>query len=359
MKSLLVLLLVLLVQPLHAAGRIPMAAAQREALDIRVEVLRPVVSAWSMPYPANVVVPNAQLRVVSALQSGLLEALLVAEGEDVAKGQPLAVIQSPQLLEQQRNYLAALTRLELSNAGLKRDRQLYEEGIIAERRYLETRSDNIQIKTLVEQYRQILQLAGLGDQALKELARSRRLSSTLKVHSPMDAVVLAQLATPGQHLDVLEPIYRVGRLSPLWLEIHVPLDKLGATAAGTLVEVDGPGVKGRVITVGRMVHGADQGVLIRAQVDQGAELLRPGQFVQARIARSGETGDFRIPRAALVRNAGKAWVFVAAPDGFVPTPVEIRGEETNHLIIAGKLNPDDKVAISGTAALKSAWLGSE
>ncbi len=359
MKKTLVLLSVLLAGPLHAAGKIAIDPAQRAALDIRVESPQPVVSTWGMPFPAKVVVPNAQLRVVSALRAGLLEALLVAEGEEIVKGQPLAVIQSPQLLEQQRDYLAALTRLELSNAALKRDRQLHDEGIIAERRYLETRANNIQIKTRVEQHRQLLQLAGLGVDDLKILARERRLSSTLKIRSPMDAVVLDQLATPGQQVDALEPIYKVGQLSPLWLEIHVPLDKLGRSANGSLVEVDEPEVKGRIITVGRMVHEKDQGILVRAQVDEGAELLRPGQFVQVRIAQAEEAGSFRIPRAALVRSAGKTWVFLVVADGFSPTQVQIRSEERDYLIISGKLNSGDKLAISGTAALKSAWLENE
>ncbi len=359
MKRTAVLLSVFLAGPLGAAEKISIDPAQQQALDIRVEVLEPVASAWGMPYPASVVVPNAQLRVVSALQAGLLETLLVAEGEEIKKGQPLAVIQSPRLLEQQRDYLAALTRLELSDASLKRDRQLYEEGIIAERRYLETRSQNIQIKTHVEQYRQMLRLAGLNTADLERLARDRRLSSALTIRAPMDAVVLAQLATPGQQMGALEPIYRVGQLSPLWLEIHVPLDRLGKTAPGTRVEVDGLGVQGRIITVGRMVHGKDQGVLLRAQVDEGTERLHPGQFVQVKVARTGQSGEFRVPRAALVRSAGKAWLFTAEVDGFRPVPVEVRSEERGYLIVRGGLEPGGKIAISGTAALKSAWLEGE
>ncbi len=297
--------------------------------------------------------PNSQLRVVSAPQNGLLEALLVSEGETVEAGQPLAQIQSPQLLEQQSAYLEAMTRLQLARADYKRDKQLHKEGIIAERRYLETRSRLIQVETETERLRQSLNLAGMSEQALAELTKDRKLSGSLQVRSPLQGVVLEQIATPGQRLEMADPLYQVGQLSPLWLEIHVPLEKLAATAPGSLVRSDA--VSAKVITVGRMVHGADQGVLVRAEVTDGAELLRPGQFVQARLQGPQTTDLYRVPRAALVRSGGNSYLFVESPQGFSAEPVKVQAEETNHIIISGSFSSEARVVISGTAALKAAW----
>jgi len=338
---------------LEAGGQISLSAVQRDAFGIRSVAIERVESATSTAYPAKVVVPNAQLQVVSASQSGLLEALLVSEGESVKAGQPLAQIQSPQLLQQQSAYLEALTRLQLARADYKRDRQLKQEGIIAERRYLETRSRLTQEQTGVEQLRQSLSLAGMDEQALEELAKQRKLSGSLQVRSPLDGVVLEQLATPGQRLEMADPLYKVGQLSPLWLEIHVPLEKLGAIAPGS--QVSSGSVSARVITVGRMVHGADQGVLVRAEVTEGAQRLRPGQFVQANLI-GPDNGDlYRVPRAALVRSGGDSYVFVESPDGFETVPVEVQVEETAHIIISGEFAADARVATSGTASLKAAW----
>ncbi|MGD8931720.1 MAG: efflux RND transporter periplasmic adaptor subunit [Chromatiales bacterium] len=354
MKSILTSLLLMgLSLSLEAGSQISLSADQRDAFGIRTIAIERVESATSTAYPAKVVVPNAQLRVVSAPQSGLLEALLVSEGETVKAGQPLAQIQSPQLLQQQSAYLEALTRLQLARADYKRDRQLKQEGIIAERRFLETRSRLTQEQTSVEQLRQSLSLAGMDEQALADLAKQRKLSGSLQVRSPLDGVVLEQLATPGQRLEMADPLYQVGQLSPLWLEIHVPLEKLGAIAPGSRVHSGGIGA--RVITVGRMVHGADQGVLVRAEVTEGAERLRPGQFVQANLT-GPDNGDlYRVPRAGLVRSGGASYVFVETPDGFETVPVEVRVEETAHIIISGEFAADARVATSGTASLKAAW----
>lgn len=347
------LLLISLSWSLDAGTLVPMTASQRAAFAIQSTPIEKVQTATSAAYPAKVVVPNAQLRVVSAPQGGLLEALLVSEGEAVEGGQPLAQIQSPQLLEQQGAYLEAMTRLQLVRADYKRDSQLKKEGIIAERRFLETRSRLTQAETAVDQLRQSLTLAGMDKQALAELGKKRKLSGSLQVRSPLQGVILEQLATPGQRLEMADPIYQVGQLSPLWLEIHVPLEKLGATAPGSLVRSDS--IKAKVITVGRMVHGADQGVLVRAEVTDGTERLRPGQFVQVNLQGPETTDLYRVPRAALVRSGGDSYLFVETPEGFNAELVKVQAEETHHIIISGSFSADARVASSGTAALKATW----
>jgi len=356
MKRVLILALLCVVRTVYAGELISMTAAQQEALNIRSQTVEGVTEALSPAYPAQVVVPNAQLRVVSAPEEGLLAALFVAEGEAVTAGQAMAEIRSPGLVDQQGAYLAALTRLELVAGELKRDRQLHKDGIIAERRFLETQSSFTQARTETERLRQTLQLSGMPDADLERLARERRLSGSLIVRSPLDGVVLEQMATSGQRLDMASPLYRVGRLDPLWLEIHVPLDRLDDAAPGTGVRVEKPELEARVITVGQMVHGTDQGVLVRAEVAAAEGLLRPGQFIQARLERGSDEPLFRVPQSALVRNQGRTWVLVAGADGFRPRAVDVRAEEAGEVIVAGPLTVGDRVAVSGTATLKAAWL---
>ncbi len=510
-----------------AAPLIRVEASQQQALGLSSDTIEAVDYSWSNTFPAKVVVPNAQLRVVATPLGGLLESLLVSEGETVKKGQLVAIVHSQELLEKQSDYLDALTELNLYAAvrgqellekqseyldaltelnlysavrgqqllqqqsdyleslvelnlaatEMQRDRKLSKKGVISVQRFqestakfrqLKTRvqqfkqalalagmspaaidkltktkklapysiSRNVnthgarsqessvkyqQLQTRVERYKQALELAGMSQKAIKQLAQNQKLvvydqilrddkkqgkitnarktyqvslvkfrqlknrvehyrqvlilagmnsqaiqilnqqhimSPKLEVRSPLDGVVLEQMVTPGRQLETLAPIYKVGYLKPLWLEIHVPLDKLGDVKKNTRVKVVEAALDGRVITVGRMVHGADQGVLIRAAVKEGTDKLRPGQFVQARIASSGAQARsrFRIPRSALVRNEGGTWIFIKQSGGYQPVPIHIEKEEADTLVISGDLSTQVKVVVSGTAALKAIWL---
>lgn len=355
-NTILLLALVLIAAPVLAEERVAMTSKQRQAMGVRTAAVTEVSQSWSVAYPAQVQVPTAQLRVVSTPLSGLLESLLVAEGDAVKKGQKLATILSPELLDLQRSYLQALSELDLAHADWMRDRQLLEEGIIAERRYQTSNAQYVQVRTEVEQARQTLQLAGMDRKALKQLADERQLSGTLTVRSPIGGVVLERMATPGQRLNALDPLYRIGRLDPLWLDIHVPLEQLSLIAVGSTVRVAEPSVEGKVITIGRMVHGADQGVMVRAEVREDLEQLHPGQFVEVKLASGRAEHNYRVPLAALVRQDGKTWVFIARTDDFLVMPVVIQAEESNAVVVSAELQMGDQVVVSGTAALKAAWL---
>jgi len=356
MKIIIITSLLLASSVLHAQT-LTLDAAQRAAFGIETAPVQLATEALSKPYPAKVQVPNSQLRVLSAPLEGVVEALLVAEGESVEEGQTLARVRSQGLLELQATYLETSTRRALAAETLARDKKLYADGIVAKRRLLESQSAYHELSTAEERDRQSLLLAGLSENMLKELAREKTLSAVLEVKAPLSGVVLEQLATAGQRLAVSDPLYRIGQLSPLWIEVHVPLNALGTIAPGSRVRIAEGGIDAEVITVGRMVHGTDQGVLVRAEVRDGAEHLRPGQFVEAQISQGVSNGAFVVPAQAVVRMDSQDRVFVQRANGFELLTVEILSRERAVVVVRANLESSDSVVTSGTAALKAAWAG--
>ena len=330
---------------------------QIAAFGIETTAVQPVDQAMSKTFPAKVQVPNAQLMVLSAPLEGMVESVLVAEGSAVEQGQPLARIRSGRLLELQAAYLETRTRRQLAGETVSRDRKLRAEGIVAERRLLESEAAYRELRNAEARDHQALRLAGMTEEAIKQLARDQQLSASIEVRAPLSGVVLQQVATAGQRVAAADPLYRIGQLSPLWVEVHVPLESLGGVTPGSRVELPEQDIQARVITVGRMVHGTDQGVLVRAEVSEGADRLRPGQFVQARLYQGTGAPALRVPTAALVRNAGQDYVFVGRTDGFSAVPVTVVAREGGDVVIRGELPPDAVVATRGTAALKAAWAG--
>ncbi len=312
----------------------------------------------SLRFPARVTIPNEQLRIVNALQPGILEALLVGEGESVEKGQPLARVRSPALIEMQADYLEALAQLALAQSDLSRDRSLFDKGIIAKKRLTETQTRWREAKVAADQSRAALEIAGLSENDLAALRLDQRFILTLNIRSPLTGIVLQQLAKTGQQLESADPIYTVGWLNPLWLEIHAPREQATLFQPGDPVQVCDLGLEGELIAIGRRVHEADQGVLLRARIEQGTEQLLPGQFVEAQL-RTHNGGDnlYRVPRTAVIRSEQQAYVFVLGDGGFEVLPVAVINEETKHIVVRADLTKDAELAVTGTANLKAAWLG--
>lgn len=363
MKRTLLVVTIFLIQSLLPTARaadeyVPMTVEQAAQHNIRTVQPEPALKFSSDKLPAEVVVPNAQQRVISAPQSGLLEIMLISTGESVGQGQTVARIRSPGLVALQSELLQTLTRLHLARSNLDRDQQLYNEGIIAERRYLESRSEYRELVAVMAQRRQTLQLAGMTDTAIETLEREQQLTDSVEVRAPIEGIVMEQMAVAGQRVEAAAPLYRVAQLDPLWLEIHVPLQRAREIKLGDVVRVPDSNAEGRIITIGSEVHAADQGILLRAMVDRNAGSLRPGQFVQTIVLCDCESADsYALPRSAIVRVGQRTLVFVRDNDGFIARDITIQQETSEYTIVTGDIDTDTSIATSGTATLKAALSG--
>lgn len=342
---------------LFAADDIPMTSQQMQTLGIRTLPLAQAESFGSNRLPGEIVVPVGQERVVSAPQAGLITALNVAAGQQVRRGQMLATLSSPELVALQRDYLQGKTQQKLARNMLERDRELYREGIIAERRLLSTQSSHEELAVNLEQRRQALRLSGMGEGTINRLESHGELASGLALTAPMDGVVMEQMAAIGQRVEMSAPIYRIARLNPLWLEIHAPVEVLEYVKVGMGVTIPQFQASGKIITIIRNINREDQTVHLRAEISSGAEKLSPGQFVEAEIVTGKVLNQYAVPKSAVVRNAGKTWVFVQTVRGFLPQAVTLVSEQTEQAMISGELTGNEKVAISGTVAIKAAWMG--
>jgi len=339
-------------------NRIMLSEAQKKSYGITTETLLPATEVLGSRYPAEVVVPNSQLHVIGALQGGLIEALMVAEGEHVKQGQILAIIQSPGLLELQRDLLQTLTQLNLARSTLKRDEQLLNEGIIPKRRFLESQSAWQELVTQKEQQEATLQFSGMDSAAITALEKNRKLSSSMTLTAPFDGVLLEQMAIPGQKLEAADPVFQLGKLSPLWLEIHVPVSIVNGVVMGDTISVPELDVVGEIITIGRKVHAADQGTLVRAIVKDNIDQLRPGQFVQARLVlNSNDQQRYLIPRKSIVRIDHKTMIFYETKEGFTAINVHLVGSYEEQLIITLPQVIASPVVTSGAVSLKAILIG--
>lgn len=89
----------------------------------------------SASYPAKITVNTDRQAHVSPAFSGHVEAVNVELGQHVQKGQALATLLVPDLVDQQANLQIVQTNLELARQDYERERQLWSQGISAKQDY--------------------------------------------------------------------------------------------------------------------------------------------------------------------------------------------------------------------------------
>ena len=202
----------------------------------------------------------------AASQTGLITKLNVAIGDKVKKGEVLAQLNSSDLLTLQREYLKACSVLQLASDTYQRDKKLMEEGVIADRRWQETRNQYQSLSSEANEQRQLLEIAGMTADELNRLDKTHRLNSQLNVHSPISGVVMERMAVAGTRIDILAPIYHIANLDELWLEINIPHERIGSIKVGDQVLVENTPVSAEIILLGQSVNPENQTLMARAKI---------------------------------------------------------------------------------------------
>lgn len=328
---------------------------QFRSLAVVVQPLDSFSAGGGRRLPAQVVVPPRQVEVLGAPLPGAVTAVLAAYGETVKRGQPLARLQGPQMLEAQRDYLQAQAQAEVATSNLRRDESLFADGIISASRLAATRATERQAAAQLAQTRQALRLAGLNDPG----SDARRLGGVAEIRAPFDGVVLEAPVQPGQRVEATATLFKLGRLSPLWLEIQASPAQAAGLAPGDPVSVAGCARAGSLTLVAPQLNPATQSLLLRAELQKPDGCVRPFQFVQAQVTPSSPqaANARRVPTGALVHHQGQTWLFVEAPGGFKPLAVKVLDEAESSSLVAVEAPGTARIATRGVAALKAVWLG--
>ncbi|WP_159016962.1 efflux RND transporter periplasmic adaptor subunit [Cognatiluteimonas profundi] len=338
-------------------GDFAVTAAQMQALGIKLQRLDSPTEIRGLTYPARVVVPPQQEQILSAPVAGLVDRILVAEHQTVRRGDPLLRLNSPEFGELQLALMQAANSARLTGQTLARERNLFNEGVIPQRRVFEAELAANDSQARLRQSQAALRLAGLDQGSISRIAGGGALMDGLLLRAQEAGTVLALDVKPGQRVSGADPLLRVANLSELWLDIQLPADRANAWSKDQTIAIVGSKLTATPMSVSALVSES-QTVTLRARVDAGeTQELNPGQFVQAQVPFADSAGAWAVPIASVVRQDGDAYVFVRTPSGFSAKPVKVVASAAQSVSVDGAFKPGDEIAVSNVIALKAAWLG--
>lgn len=317
--------------------------SQVQAMGLKTFQVIPGNAGASTRYPATVVVPAAQQRIVAAPLPGLVSSLRANVGESVRSGQVLAVVQSAQVQELQRDIQISSSQSALHVGVLARDEQLYKEGLIPLARLEMSRAQARESQTQQQERQRAAAQAG---------ASAHSSGGQISLTSPISGVVLAREAMLGQRVDQATPLFRIANLSQLWIELQAPAREAASIKLGHEVRVLGVDTPARVIAVGSTVDMASQTVLVRAALPPLTTDVRAGQAVEVELTRLA-ADVAAVPSAAVLTDADRSIVFVEAGPGQYRVLVVQHISASGGTTYVRGLPVNSKVVVQGTAAMKS------
>lgn len=279
-------------------------------------------------------IDEQKIEVVTARTKGRVDELFVKNsGDYIFQGQAIYSIYSEELLADENDYLQAIE--QYNNAIAQKE--------IAQQ--------------LMEAARKKLLLWSLTEVQIKEIERSKKVSSLIKFYSPYSGYIIDLPVREGEYVEVGSPILKIADLSSLWIETQVYSDEVKYLNQNLSLAVEfetypNEMYKGQIVFDNPSLEENQKVNLVRVQVANNNNKLKPGMMAYIYMKRN-EKIALVIPKSALLFEATTS-VWVEDVDGMFEQRMVTTGiENKKEIEILSGIKTGEKVVISGAYFLKS------
>lgn len=277
-------------------------------------------------------------RAVSVLPAhvpGRIDKLFVNfTGDRVTKGQTIALIYSPALVQAQQELL-------------------------------EAKKLNGSVPGALEAAREKLRQWKLSASQIAAIENSGHLVSEFEVKASASGIVTKKLVNQGDYVAQGNPVYELTDLSRLWVlfdvyETDLPWIKNGSKIDYELQSAPGKIFSGTISFVSPIVDSRSRTVKIRVEVPNRSSLFKPGMLASGLLHTTlqGNKNELSIPRSAVLWTGTRSVVYVKVPDTSTPSfkmrNVVLGADLGESIIVTQGLQVGEEIVTNGVFSVDAA-----
>ena len=308
--------------------------------ESQIELANITVQRVTVQEIGNSILLNGRLRadetqteVVSSRVPGRIDKLFIKEtGVPINQGQLIYEIYSEQLLTYQNEYLLALAQ---------------SQSI-----------DNKRYSSYLEASRKKLWLYGMTEHQIEELSKSKTTNPRIQFVAPASGIITEIPVAEGQYVTEGAAIYRLEKLSKLWVEAEMypreaSLIKLGDRITIYVNGFENQPIESKVIFLSPEYRQSSQIFVLRASLTNTDYRFVPGMQAEIVFEHSKKKA-LTLPADAVIREELGNHVYKKTGIGkYRPQMITTGLENFNKVEITSGLEEGDSVVVTGAYLLYS------
>lgn len=313
--------------PAVSGNQVTLTDLQIKNSGIETSTLSNLDIAHKILLTGQVDVPPQGMARVSAPSGGYVKVSNFMPGNFVSKGQTLAILENPELVQLQQDYLLAKSNLQYAKQDYSRQKDLNANKAssdkVTQKAFNESQNQNIMMKGMAQK----LTAVGVNPGSLN----ANTIRRTFSVKSPISGYISTVNVNIGQYVSPVDKMFEIVNTGDLHLALKVFEKDLNKIKTGQKVFAftnQNPTKKyeARVFIIGKD-FSADRSVLVHCHFVDDSLALLPGTFMNAEMEADSEEGIV-IPDDAIITWEEKQYVFEEIqPKTYKMFPVEIGNSE--------------------------------
>jgi cobalt-zinc-cadmium efflux system membrane fusion protein len=274
-------------------------------------------------------------------------------GQQVKKGEVLAVIESPMLAELRSQYLISQKRLTLARTTFEREKKLWEEKITAKQDYLA--AQEIWGEAEAKLNLSLVKLRSLGVQP--KSSYSGQNLARFEILAPISGLIISKDIAQGKTLKEDQEIFTIADVSTVWTAIIAYPKDLNIVKVGQKAVVEATAFnvvgKGEITYISTLIGKQTRTATVRIELDNKDGRWRPGMFVNAKLV----TEEVQVPVAVSMEaiQTMRNWsvVFGRYGEYFEIRPLELGRSDGKMVEVLKGLSAGEQYAAGNSFAIKA------
>lgn len=254
---------------------------------------------------------------------GYVKKLTLVPGSRVNRGDLLVVMEDPQYVQMQQDYLMAKTRMKFLQLDYERQQNLNSDKSVSDKIFQQTSSEYTSQKILVKSLEEKLKLLNIQPEQLNE----DKITRVVNLYSPIHGYISAVNASVGKYISSTESLFELTDENKLHASLSVFEKDLPNVTVGRKIKITTPSRPDKQYTA--TVHTINRSLTpdrlseVHCDFDNPDKNLFPGMFIDADL--SVEEAEVQaVPEESVVSWGNQRFVFTSTGgDQFEMTPVEI------------------------------------
>ena len=323
-------------RPEPARGTLVLTPVQ--LATVTVEPVQPRAFHDEIATEGKIVVDDDRTTPIFSPYSGRVISLFAKPGQQIKAGQPLFSLQATEMVQAQNDLLAAISGVNKSRSQLglaqiveRRQAELYQGKAIALKEWqtaqneLTAAQNDLKIAEVsLEAARNRLRILGKTDQEIATFQQKGVLNPETVINAPIGGTIIQRKIGPGQYVSSGsgDPAFTIGDLSRIWLIANVREADVSRLAIGQRIEfkvlaLPDRTFAGPVTYISSTVDPGTRRILVRAEIDNRQDLLKPEMFASVRLTSGADRQRPSVPKDAVIYEGDGARVWVMHDDNSV------------------------------------------
>ena len=253
--------------------------------------------------------PPQNIATVSTPMGGFIKNTSLMQGSQIKKDQVLAMVENPEFIDLQQNYLESKNQLEYVEADYNRQKDLYKDNISSAKSFQQVTSEYKVLKGKMNALGQKLALIGINPETLTETNIQRAIA----VKSPISGFVKQVNVNIGKYVSPTDVLFEIVNTSKLTVELTVFEKDIHEISIGQRLRF-GLSDEGKdqyiavIYQVGKVLQN-DKTIKVFATITNPSVRLIPGIYITASVETHNNSMT-ALPSDAIVQFDGKDYIFV-------------------------------------------------